>query len=74
MECQLFKGIPYAPIRTIMFMRAIAYPASGEKRGITEAHLLVQEWYRLVSKVVIWVSIINILLMLIFISVSSIIY
>jgi len=74
MERQLFTGLPYAPMRTIMFMRAIAYPSSGKKRGITEAHLLVPKWYCLVSKAIIWITVMNFVLGLIFIAVGLLIY
>lgn len=52
-ECALFSGLPYAPMRTIMFMRVIAYPSSGARRGLTEVHLLVPQWYRVASKAVV---------------------
>ena len=52
-ECTLFTGIPFAPLRTIMFMRVIAYPGSGKKRGIKDAHLLVPNWYRITSKIIV---------------------
>jgi len=31
-ECIFFTGVPFAPLRTIMFMRVIAYPGSGKKK------------------------------------------
>ena len=52
-ECVLISGIPLAPLRSIMFMRAIAYPRSGKKRGIKDAFLLVSSWYRLISKLIV---------------------
>ena len=52
-EIVLFTGIPYAPMRTIMLMRAIGYPSSGKVRGVTEAHTLVPQWYRVMSKIVV---------------------
>lgn len=52
-ECDFFSGVPYAPIRTIMFMRVIAFPASGKKRGITAANLLAPTWYRIISKIIV---------------------
>ena len=64
MECMLFTGIPYAPIRTVMFMRVIAFPNSGKVRGIKEAHLLVPDWYRFVSKVMTVVAVANMLIVL----------
>jgi hypothetical protein len=73
-ECLFFTGIPYAPIRTVMFMRAIAYPGSGKKRGITEAHLLVPKWYRLISKVLIISALTGFILMIIFMVGMGVIY
>ncbi|MCF6282405.1 MAG: hypothetical protein L3J28_09375 [Candidatus Polarisedimenticolaceae bacterium] len=73
-ECLLFTGIPYAPMRTIMFIRAIANPKSGKLRGITQAHLLVPNWYRVLSKVVIVSIYINTLLLLVFIIGAGVFY
>jgi len=56
LECKFFTVFPYAPIRTAMFMRTIAFPSSGKARGITEARLLVPNWYRIVSKIMIVVA------------------
>ncbi len=64
MELMLFTGIPYAPIRTVMFMRVIAFPNSGKKRGIKDAHLLVPNWYRIVSKIMIVVAFTNMFVIL----------
>jgi hypothetical protein len=52
-ECALFTGFPYAPMRTIMLMRVLGFPHSGEKRGLTQAYKLVPQWYRISSKLVI---------------------
>ena len=52
-ECNLFTGFPYAPMRTIMLMRVLGFPHSGEKRGLTEAYKLVPPWYQFASKLVI---------------------
>jgi hypothetical protein len=52
-ECLFFSGIPYAPIRTVMFMRVIANPKSGRARRITDAYKLVPNWYRVLSKVIL---------------------
>ena len=52
-ELVMFTGIPYAPMRTIMLMRAIAYPSSGKVRGVTEADTLVPAWYRVASKILV---------------------
>lgn len=73
-ERMLFTGIPYAPIRTIMFMRAIAFPGSGKVRGITGAHLLAPNWYRIVSKIMIIVAVLNMLAVLIFLLGAGVVY
>lgn len=52
-ELKLFTGLPYAPIRTIMFMTVLAFPKRGKKRGLTEAHRLAPAWYKLASGFVI---------------------
>jgi tellurite resistance protein TehA-like permease len=64
LECMLFTGIPYAPIRTVMFMRVIGFPSSGKVRGISDAYLLVPNWYRIVSKVMIIVAVVNMVVVL----------
>lgn len=51
-ELALFTDTIYAPMRTIMLMRVIAFPRFGRKRGITKANLLVPGWYRLASGLV----------------------
>jgi len=66
MERLLFTGFPYAPMRTIMFMRAIAYPGSGKVRGITEAHLLVPSWYRSLSKITVISIVLSFVVMIVF--------
>lgn len=53
-ETKLFTGIPYAPIRTIMFMTVIAFPRRGKKRGLTQAYMLAPKWYILASKTIIF--------------------
>lgn len=52
-ECALFTGIPYSPIRTVMFMTVIAFPYMGKKRQLTEVWHLVPSWYRVTSKLLI---------------------
>lgn len=52
-ECSLFSGFPYAPIRTVMFMAVFAFPRRGEKRKLTEAHLLAPRWYKAASKLIL---------------------
>ena len=48
-ECAFFSGFPFAPIRSVMFMRVIAFPRSGTKRGITGASEMAKPWLRCVS-------------------------
>jgi hypothetical protein len=52
-ECHLFTGIPYAPIRTIMFMAVLAFPERGKKRGLANAHTLSPKWYNAASRFII---------------------
>ena len=73
-ECLFFTGIPYAPIRTVMFIRAIASPASGKVRGVTEAHLLVPAWYRFAAKVMAIALYIMAVSLLVFLVGGGIIY
>jgi hypothetical protein len=35
LECKLFTGIPYSPMRTVMFMTVLAFPGKGKKRKLT---------------------------------------
>ncbi len=55
-ECILFSGIPYAPMRTVMFMRVLGFPDSGEMRGLTEAYKLAPAWYRNASRIIIFMT------------------
>lgn len=50
-ERAMFTGIPYAPLRTYMFMSAIAYPHLGKKRRLTEVYRDTPQWFRIASKV-----------------------
>jgi hypothetical protein len=59
LERMMFTGIPYAPMRTIMFIRAIANPKSGKTRGIINAHQLVPDWYRVSSKILMVLIYVN---------------
>lgn len=49
-EIVMFTGFPFGYIRTVMFMRLLANPASGAKRGLTQAFELAPLWFRLYSK------------------------
>ncbi len=49
-EIEMFTGFPFGYMRTTMFMRALAFPASGEKRGVEEAYKIAPVWYCKASK------------------------
>ena len=49
-EIAMFTGFPFGYMRTAMFMRALGFPASGEKRGVENAHKLAPVWYCKLSK------------------------
>lgn len=49
-EIIIFTGFPFWYIRTVMFMRLLANPSSGAKRGLTQAFELAPSWLRLYSK------------------------
>lgn len=53
-ERHLFTGIPYAPMRTIMFMWVIVYPRVGRKRKLTEMYKDAPRWFRSASKIGIY--------------------
>ena len=50
-ERHLFTGIPYAPMRTIMFIWVIVYPRVGKKRKLTEMHKDAPRWFRIAANV-----------------------
>ena len=52
-ECEVLTGIPYSPIRTVMFMAVFAFPSMGKNRKLTEAYELAPIWYRVASKIII---------------------
>lgn len=49
-ELGLFSVPIFGLLRTASLMRGIAYPRLGQRRGITEANLLVPRWYVIASK------------------------
>ncbi len=53
-EITMFTGFPFGYMRTAMFMRALAFPASGKKRGVTHAYKLAPVWYCKASKYFIY--------------------
>jgi hypothetical protein len=54
-EIEIFTGFPFAYMRTAMFMRLVAWPSCGKKRGLTQAYALAPPWFRLASKTLIWI-------------------
>lgn len=73
-EIEFFTGFPFAYMRTVMFMRLVGWPNSGQKRGLTDASRLAPHWFRRVSKVVIWMLLITFPLMMVLIVLQSIVY
>ena len=63
-ECAAFSGFPFAVMRTIMFMRVVGFPKSGEKRGLTNAYKLVPNWYINFSKVIVIIVVLTLISML----------
>lgn len=55
----MFTGLPFAYMRTAMFMRVLGVPSSGKKRGIENAYKLAPKWYCKVSRYFITVFLIN---------------
>ena len=58
-EIAMLTGLPFAYIRTSMFMMILGFPASGKRRGIIDAHKLAPVWYCKVSKYLVVFLIIN---------------
>lgn len=56
-ECAMFSGFPFAIMRTIMFMRVMGFPKSGERRSLTEVYKLVPHWYQIISKIIVFMVI-----------------
>ena len=64
-EITMFTGIPFGYMRTTMFMRALAFPSSGKKRGVENAYKLAPVWYCKISKYfIIFIIPLAVLLML----------
>lgn len=64
-EVAAFTGFPLGYIRTVMFMRLLAFPDSGKKRGLNDAYKLAPAWLCKVSKAtLIFFVAINILLVM----------
>ncbi len=54
-EITLFTGFPFGYMRTAMFMRALAFPASGKRRGVENAYKLAPVWYCKASKYFLYI-------------------
>jgi len=63
-EITMFTGFPFGYIRTAMFMRALAFPSSGKRRGVENAYKLVPVWYCKVSKYFIIIFVPNLALLM----------
>lgn len=64
-EVNAFTGFPLAYMRTFMFLRLLAFPASGKKRGLTEVYKEAPRWMcRLAKWVLVLFVITNSLLLL----------
>ncbi len=66
-EITMFTGFPFGYMRTAMFMRALAFPTSGKKRGVENAYKLAPIWYCKISKyfIIIFMPLAALLLLLI---------
>ncbi|EPE6796470.1 hypothetical protein ACSKZ4_003125 [Vibrio alginolyticus] len=58
-ELSLFTGWPYAFFRTLMFVRLIVQPSSGEKRKLPNISREVPKWYRYLSILLLDIIIVN---------------
>ncbi|NMR77815.1 hypothetical protein [Vibrio sp. 2-1(7)] len=58
-ELALFTGWPYAFFRTLMFVRLIVQPSSGEKRKLPNISREVPKWYRYLSILLLGIIIVN---------------
>ncbi|EGQ8445808.1 hypothetical protein GTP59_03085 [Vibrio alginolyticus] len=58
-ELSLFTGWPYAYFRTLMFVRLIVQPSSGEKRKLPNISREVPKWYRYLSILLLGIIIVN---------------
>lgn len=73
MEVEMFTGIPYAPMRTVMLLWAMAYPKLGKKRGLTTAYMDAPQWYRLSGGILI-TSILVVLILILLLVLGFFIY
>ena len=52
-EIAVFSAFPFIFMRTVMFMRLVGFPSSGEKRGLTDVYKAAPSWFRCVSKIIV---------------------
>jgi len=52
-EIIAFSGFPFGYIRTLMFMRLLGFPSSGNKRGLENVYESVSVWLCSLSKYVV---------------------
>jgi hypothetical protein len=73
MEVEMFTGIPYAPMRTVMLLWVMAYPKLGKKRGLTTTYMDAPQWYRLSGGILI-TSILVVLILILLLVLGFFIY
>ena len=73
-EITMFTGFPFGYIRTAMFMRALAFPSGGKKRGLENAYKLAPVWYCKASKCLVIFIIFIFLLMVLLTTIGFIRY
>jgi len=71
-EIAMFTGFPFGYMRTAMFMRGLAFPASGKKRGVENAYKLAPVWYCKVSKYFLYFFVPLLILLLLLIVIGTI--
>ena len=63
-EVVAFSGFPLGYIRTIMFLRLLGFPSSGERRGLTKAYEMVPEWMCILAKWTVFSLVVSNLLLI----------
>ncbi|MCR9598213.1 hypothetical protein NB461_05575 [Vibrio alginolyticus] len=71
-ELSLFTGWPYAFFRTLMFVRLIVQPSSGEKRKLPNISREVPKWYRYLSILLLGIIIVNSVVVALTLSIGAI--
>lgn len=64
-ELAIFSAFPFNYFRDIMFMRLAGWPASGKKRGLTEAYKLAPRWFQVTSRFLIRFLLVNFTLLIV---------